>query len=264
MMPLVVVWPTPNGLPMARTRSPTSIASESARFSAGNCSFALIFSTARSERSSFSKIAHSNSRPSASAIFTSSASRMTWLLVTTRPLGSTRTPEPSEDCMRCGWGCSSPKNWPKNGSSKNGDCRLTTRAVYTLTTDGAAAFTSGAKESCISSRPNGRRFADPGGVGDDAERCCVVSPPSKSRRSWSRPAPSFSSARVAVVTCDRNVRKSTKRSRFLLIGHSPSGLIRSQIPRVIMMQHGREKGKLRRLQAPGNGVTMAGADLRGR
>ncbi len=30
MMPLVTVWPTPKGLPMASTMSPTSMASESA------------------------------------------------------------------------------------------------------------------------------------------------------------------------------------------------------------------------------------------
>ena len=35
-MPLVVVWPTPNGLPMASTRSPTSSASESPIEMAGN------------------------------------------------------------------------------------------------------------------------------------------------------------------------------------------------------------------------------------
>ena len=35
-MPLVTVWPTPNGLPSASTRSPTSMLSESASDSVGS------------------------------------------------------------------------------------------------------------------------------------------------------------------------------------------------------------------------------------
>ena len=52
-MPLVTVWPTPNGLPTASTRSPTSSASESPKSSTGKSSPPFsIFSTARSVRSS--------------------------------------------------------------------------------------------------------------------------------------------------------------------------------------------------------------------
>ena len=40
-MPCVTLWPTPNGLPMAMTKSPTSSASESPRSSAGNSPGAL-------------------------------------------------------------------------------------------------------------------------------------------------------------------------------------------------------------------------------
>ena len=85
-MPLVTVWPTANGLPTASTRSPTSSSSESPKVRAGNTSSPFsIFSTARSVRSSRSRMAAWNSRPSASATFTSLAPWMTWLLVTTMP-----------------------------------------------------------------------------------------------------------------------------------------------------------------------------------
>src|SRR6185295_2017048 len=47
-MPLVVVWPTPNGLPIASTRSPTSSASESPMGITGNGLSESIFRTARS------------------------------------------------------------------------------------------------------------------------------------------------------------------------------------------------------------------------
>ena len=39
MMPLVTVWPTPNGLPMASTRSPTCCSSRSSMFRVGRRSF---------------------------------------------------------------------------------------------------------------------------------------------------------------------------------------------------------------------------------
>ena len=100
-MPCVTVCPTPNGLPMASTTSPTCSASELANSSVGKRSCAsLMRSTARSLRLSLSTISASNSRLSASATLTSSAPSMTCTLVTTRPDGSTITPEPSE---RCSW-----------------------------------------------------------------------------------------------------------------------------------------------------------------
>ena len=50
-MPLVTVWPTPKGSPMASTRSPTSTLSELAKASVGRFGPApVIRSTARSER----------------------------------------------------------------------------------------------------------------------------------------------------------------------------------------------------------------------
>ncbi len=85
-MPCVTVCPTPNGLPMASTKSPTSSASELASSSVGKRSCAsLMRSTARSLRLSLSTIEASNSRLSASATFTSSAPSMTCTLVTIRP-----------------------------------------------------------------------------------------------------------------------------------------------------------------------------------
>ena len=47
MMPIVTVWPTPNGLPMASTTSPTAMSSWLAKPMAGNPSRST-FSTARS------------------------------------------------------------------------------------------------------------------------------------------------------------------------------------------------------------------------
>ena len=102
-MPCVTVCPTPNGLPIASTMSPTCSASELANSNAGNCSLAFLSrNTARSVRLSLSTISASNSRLSASATLISSAPSITCTLVTTRPLGSTITPEPSE---RCTWFC---------------------------------------------------------------------------------------------------------------------------------------------------------------
>ena len=121
-MPCVTVCPTPNGLPIASTTSPTSSSSEFDSSSTGNCSRgAFSRSTARSVRLSFSTISASNSRLSASETFTWSAPSMTWLLVTTRPDASTITPEPSERCICSGdWLPGMPKKRRKIGSSSSG------------------------------------------------------------------------------------------------------------------------------------------------
>ena len=55
-MPCVTVWPTPNGSPIAMTKSPTSSASESPISSTGKLSPPLMRSTARSVRGSRSTI----------------------------------------------------------------------------------------------------------------------------------------------------------------------------------------------------------------
>jgi hypothetical protein len=89
-MPLVTVWPTPKGLPTARTKSPTSSSSESPKESEGSSSPRVsILSTARSVRSSAPNTWASNSRRSARATVISSAPSITWLLVTMSPASST-------------------------------------------------------------------------------------------------------------------------------------------------------------------------------
>jgi hypothetical protein len=162
-MPLVTVCPTPKGLPMARTRSPTSSSSDSRSSRKGSWSpFTSILSTARSVRSSRRSTSASNSRRSARTTVTSSASLMTWLLVTTTPSGATRTPEPSEFCTRsCGRpkGIASPKKRRNKGSLRSAEgappCCFTTRREKTLTTAGAVFLTTGAKESWTCSRLSG-------------------------------------------------------------------------------------------------------------
>ena len=134
-MPLVTVWPTPNGLPIASTRSPTSRSSESRNGSVGSVApLVSMRSSARSICSSWAISLAANSRPSLSTTRISSAPSMTWLLVTTRPSASTMTPEPSAFWMRSRERPklnSSPKNCLKNGSSKNGEsaCCFTTFLV---------------------------------------------------------------------------------------------------------------------------------------
>src|SRR5207253_4548379 len=60
MMPCVTVWPTPNGLPIASTTSPTRSSSELAKSSVGNFSRpSFRRSTARSVRLSLSTISDS-------------------------------------------------------------------------------------------------------------------------------------------------------------------------------------------------------------
>jgi hypothetical protein len=81
-MPLVTVSPIPKGLPMARTRSPTSALALSAKVTAGR-SLASIFTTARSVCGSRPTTLALNSRPSVRATVTTSAPSITWLLVTT-------------------------------------------------------------------------------------------------------------------------------------------------------------------------------------
>ncbi|GJE72472.1 hypothetical protein CHKEEEPN_4029 [Methylorubrum podarium] len=99
-MPCVTVCPTPKGLPIAITKSPTSRWSESPIGIGAMSAGLLILSTARSVRGSRSTNCASNSRLSASATFTSFMFSMTWLLVMTRPEASTITPEPRERCAR--------------------------------------------------------------------------------------------------------------------------------------------------------------------
>ncbi len=96
-IPLVTVWPTPNGSPMASTRSPTWVASPAASGITGSCSPATsIFKTATSTFGSANSTLAGNSRRSPSATMMSSPPAITWLLVTITPSERTMTPEPSD------------------------------------------------------------------------------------------------------------------------------------------------------------------------
>ena len=79
-IPEVTVWPTPNGLPIASTTSPTWSASVSPKVIAGSRS-RLIFSTATSVSGSAPTTLARALRPSASSTSISSAPSITWLLV---------------------------------------------------------------------------------------------------------------------------------------------------------------------------------------
>ena len=101
MMPLVTVWPTPNGLPIASTRSPTCCCSLSSIGRVGRRSptFSSL-STAMSERASASTTVAGNSRRSFSTTLIAWAPSMTWLLVTTMPSARTITPDPTDSATR--------------------------------------------------------------------------------------------------------------------------------------------------------------------
>src|SRR5579864_5286326 len=96
MMPDVTVPPSPNGLPIANTQSPTRTLFESPQAAAGSGFLVSILSSARSV---------TGSRPTTwafSAVLSDSvtviccAFAMTWLFVTMSPEGSTMNPDPSE------------------------------------------------------------------------------------------------------------------------------------------------------------------------
>ena len=63
-IPLLTVWPTPKGLPMARTNSPTSTVSLSRKVRYGISLFEWSFKTARSLSLSDKRADAENSRPS--------------------------------------------------------------------------------------------------------------------------------------------------------------------------------------------------------
>ena len=83
-------------------------------------------------------------RPSASITETSSASSITWLLVSTRPRwASTITPEPSDCAMRS---CGMPNIRRNTGSSPNGVLTRTRCLLVTLTTAGSTRLSIGASD----------------------------------------------------------------------------------------------------------------------
>ena len=116
-MPIVTVWPTPKGLPMARTTSPRRISVESPSGS-GSRSVTLPWmrTTARSLRVSAPTTFPSSSRPSCKVISTWSAFSTTWAEVSTTPSALTMTPEPRLLISRSA-GMSGPPRGPKNSRS---------------------------------------------------------------------------------------------------------------------------------------------------
>jgi hypothetical protein len=81
MMPMVTVWPTPSGLPIASTTSPTCTASELPSASAGSPS-AVTLSSATSLGLSVPTTAAGSVRPSGNSTVMLSAPSITWLFVT--------------------------------------------------------------------------------------------------------------------------------------------------------------------------------------
>ena len=148
-MPLVTVWPTPKGSPIASTRSPTSTAPDGAVAAAigSTGSFSAptsILRMARSLRASASSTLAGYSRRSARLTVISCPPSMTWLLVTITPSALTMAPEPRLPST-CARGAPMPPKKAKNGST----CWRTTRLDEMFTTAGAARRTMGAKPSFI-------------------------------------------------------------------------------------------------------------------
>jgi hypothetical protein len=94
-MPAVTVPPRPNGLPIAITQSPSRILSESPNLTAFSG-----LSASPQHRDVGLLIAADHlglqREPSVKTTVISSASAITWLLVTTMPDGSMTKPEPSD------------------------------------------------------------------------------------------------------------------------------------------------------------------------
>ena len=99
-MPIETEPPRPKGLPIAITQSPMRNLSELPNLTKGSGLALSTFSTARSVLVSTPRSLASSFLPSAKLTVISSASAMTWLLVTTMPDGSMTKPEPSDSTRR--------------------------------------------------------------------------------------------------------------------------------------------------------------------
>src|ERR1700733_11218972 len=121
-MPAVTVPPRLKGLPMAMTHSPSRSLSESPNATALSGLSAFTRNSAKSALVSLPTSCAGSLVPSLRMTLISSASAMTWLLVTTRPDGSMTKPEPSELTRRGAWSGLSPPPCPRRflkNSSKN-------------------------------------------------------------------------------------------------------------------------------------------------
>src|SRR5260370_1259234 len=95
-MPAVTVPPRPNGSPIASTQSPTRALFESPQPMTGSGCLAFTLSSAKSVTASRPTTSAGRLVSSGSVTVMLSASAMTWLLVTTSPVGSMMKPEPSD------------------------------------------------------------------------------------------------------------------------------------------------------------------------
>ena len=116
-MPAETEPPSPKGLPIATTQSPTRIASESPNLTKGSGEVGSTFSRAISVFGSLPISVAASEVPSERFTVISSASSITWLLVTTKPSGETTKPEPSD------WTWRGPCGWPRSKKSRNRSSR---------------------------------------------------------------------------------------------------------------------------------------------
>src|SRR5215472_13294965 len=125
MMPAVTVPPSPNGLPIASTQSPTLVFDESPQLAAGSGVFASTLRSARSVTLSRPITWACSTVSSLSVTVIWSALAMTCALVTMIPDGSMMKPEPS-DAARCPCGPGAPlspkKSRNRSSSEALGDC----------------------------------------------------------------------------------------------------------------------------------------------
>mmetsp|Transcript_46487 Transcript_46487/g.64595 ORF Transcript_46487/g.64595 Transcript_46487/m.64595 type:complete len:228 (-) Transcript_46487:96-779(-) len=163
-IPAVTVPPRPNGLPIATTQSPTRSRSLSPNSTEGSCLPAgSILRTATSVFSSVPSSSALNSVSSCSRTVISSASAITWLLVTTMPAASMMKPEPS-DCARRG---RSGRGWlrSKNSSKKSlngepgGNCGMSGLRLESTVCVVAMLTTAGESWAARSAKLSGGAFA---------------------------------------------------------------------------------------------------------
>src|SRR5215471_2257099 len=102
MMPDVTVPPSPKGLPIASTQSPTRAFVESPQLAAGRGAFGSTLRSAKSLTGSRPMTSACNTVSSDNVTVICSALAMTWLLVTISPFGSMTNPEPSEATRKAG------------------------------------------------------------------------------------------------------------------------------------------------------------------
>src|SRR5688572_6453955 len=170
MMPMVTVWPTLKGSPMARTRSPTRAWSDCPKVMAVRPG-ELTRTTARSVSGSDPTIFPGTVRPSWSVTWMSVTPSTTWSLVRMYPSRLTITPEPSESCVSGGRLKRSPKKRWNAGSSSSGLRRRTWRVAEMFTTEGIALRAASLNESRPEAWAGAVEGADPGPASRTSTTC---------------------------------------------------------------------------------------------